>query len=191
MILIIDNYDSFSYNLAQVAGAFKPSVRVVRNDEVTAEEVKDLHPSHLILSPGPGRPGICEDLVRLMHKFVPILGINLGCQVIAKVFGASLVPAKRLLHGKAGSIHIANGNRIFQGLPPVIQGARYDSRSILRKTLPEKLLIIAEDEEREVMGIKHKDYELYGLQFHPESILTPQGQVIINNFLQIGGGEDD
>jgi len=164
---------------------------VVRNDEVTAEDVKEMCPSHIILSPGPGSSGICTDVISLMHEFVPILGINLGCQLICKVFGATLEPAERLLHGKASSIHLANGNKIFQSLPPIIQGGRYDSCRIRRQSLPEDLLLIAEDEEGEVMGVKHREYELYGLQFHPESVLTPQGQVIINNFLKTGGELDD
>jgi len=190
MILLIDNYDSFSYNLVQLAGSINPDIRVIRNDECTVEEVKQMNPSHLIISPGPGYPrdaGICEAVIDRMKGLVPILGICLGHQAICEVFGASIVPAKELKHGKQSNIHIANGSRIFKGLPPIITAARYHSLIAQRTSLPDQLLVIAEDEHGEVMGVKHRDYEIYGLQFHPESILTPQGAIIIDNFLQIGG----
>ena len=122
-----------------------------------------------------------------MKDKIPILGIGLGHQAICEVFGASIVPAKKLMHGKQSNIHIANGNSIFKGLPPLIQAARYHSLIVQRLSLPDELLIIAEDDEGEVMGVKHKDYEVFGLQFNPESILTPKGAAIIKNFLQIGG----
>lgn len=190
MILLIDNYDSFSYNLVQLAGAINKDTRVIRNDEMTVEEVKKLEPSHVIISPGPGYPkdaGICEDVIAQMKGIIPVLGICLGHQAICEVFGASIVPAKRLMHGKQSNIHIANGSSIFQGLPPIIKAARYHSLIAQRESIPDELLVIAEDEHGEVMGVKHKDYEIYGLQFHPESILTPQGSAILKNFLQIGG----
>lgn len=190
MILLIDNYDSFTYNLVQLAGAVNPDIRVVRNDEVTAEEAEKMSPSHIIISPGPGHPanaGICEELIRRMKGKVSILGICLGHQAICEAFGASVIHAKQLMHGKQSNIHIANGSRVFKGLPPVIQGARYHSLIVKRESLPDELLVIAEDDDGEVMGVKHRDYEIYGLQFHPESILTPHGAVIINNFLRIGG----
>lgn len=190
MILLIDNYDSFSYNLVQLAGAADHDIRVIRNDEMTVEEVKKMRPSHIIISPGPGYPknaGICEEAIAQMSKRAPILGICLGHQAICEVFGASVVPAKRLMHGKQSNIHIANGSKIFKGLPPIIQAARYHSLIAQRESLPDELLVIAEDKDGEVMGVKHKDYEIYGLQFHPESILTPHGAAIMNNFLQIGG----
>lgn len=190
MILLIDNYDSFTYNLVQLAGAVNPDICVVRNDEVTAEEAEKMSPSHIIISPGPGHPanaGICEELIRRMKGKVSILGICLGHQAICEAFGASVIHAKQLMHGKQSNIHIANGSRVFKGLPPVIQGARYHSLIVKRESLPDELLVIAEDDDGEVMGVKHRDYEIYGLQFHPESILTPHGAVIINNFLRIGG----
>jgi len=192
MILLIDNYDSFSYNLVQLAGSIKEiEIKVIRNDEMTVEEIEQLNPTHIILSPGPGYPkdaGVCEEVIMHMRGKVPILGICLGHQAICEAFGATIGPAKTLMHGKQSSIHIANGNAIFKGLAPIIQGARYHSLIAKRETLPDELLVIAEDNENEVMAVKHRDYEIYGLQFHPESILTPQGDVIMKNFLEIGGG---
>lgn len=190
MIILIDNYDSFSYNLVQLAGMINSNVQVIRNDEKTVEEVKNMCPSHIIISSGPGYPkdaGICEEIVEQMRGKVPILGISLGHQAICEVFGASIVLADRIMHGKQKNIHIANGSRIFKGLPPIIQAASYHSLIAQRSSLPDELLVIAEDDDGEVMGVKHRDYEIYGLQFNPESILTPQGKVIMSNFLGIGG----
>lgn len=192
MILLIDNYDSFAYNLVQLAGSFNPGIVVIRNDEKTIEEIEVMRPSHIIISPGPGYPknaGICEELIDYMKGRAPILGICLGHQAICEVFGASIAHAKKLMHGKQSSIHIANGSRVFRGLPPIIQAARYHSLIAERESLPDELLVIAEDDEGEVMGVKHRDYEIYGLQFHPESILTPEGSVIMGNFLKLGGGQ--
>ena len=193
MILMIDNYDSFTYNLVQLAGSIT-EVCVIRNDEVTVEEVRRLHPTHIILSPGPGYPGdagICENLISELKGAIPILGVCLGHQAICEAFGARIILAKRLMHGKKSNIHIANGSRIFRNLPPVIEAARYHSLIALRSTLPDDLLVIAEDEDGEVMAVKHRLYEIYGLQFHPESILTPRGSQIMKNFLEIGGESDD
>jgi len=190
MVLLIDNYDSFSYNLVQLAGTINHDIRVIRNEEMTVDEVKKLRPSHIIISPGPGYPknaGICEEVIVQMKEEVPILGICLGHQAICEAFGASIVPAKRLVHGKQSNIHIANGNSIFKGLPPIIQAARYHSLAVQKTSLPDELLVIAEDEDGEIMGVKHRDFEIYGLQFHPESILTPKGEIIMRNFLSIGG----
>lgn len=190
MILLIDNYDSFTYNLVQLAGTIISDLRVVRNDEVTVDEVKKMSPSHIIISPGPGHPknaGICEEVIDQMKGIAPILGICLGHQAICEVFGATITHAKRIMHGKQSSIHIANGSSIFRGLPPVICAGRYHSLIAQKESLPDELLVIAEDECGEVMGVKHRDYEIYGLQFHPESILTPHGAIIMNNFLRIGG----
>jgi anthranilate synthase component 2 len=190
MILLIDNYDSFSYNLVQMIGGFRKDIRVVRNDELTVEQAAQLRPSHIILSPGPGFPqaaGICEELVRTLKGTVPILGVCLGHQGICEAFGAKIIHAKELMHGKQSRIRLQNKNKLFQGLPPEIQAGRYHSLIAERETLPEELLVIAEDEKREIMAVKHRDYQIYGLQFHPESILTPQGAIIIQNFLLIGG----
>jgi anthranilate synthase component 2 len=188
MILLIDNYDSFTYNLVQLAGSICEDIRVIRNDEMTVEEIKNLNPSHIIISPGPGYPadaGVCEEVVGKLKGFVPMLGICLGHQGICEVFGATVGLAKQLMHGKQSNIHIANGSPVFKGLPPVIQAARYHSLIAKRDTMPDELLVIAEDDTGEVMAVKHRDYEIYGLQFHPESILTPQGAIMMKNFLQI------
>jgi anthranilate synthase component 2 len=190
MILLIDNYDSFSYNLVQLAGGITEDIKVIRNDEMTIEDIKKLKPSHIILSPGPGYPkdaGVCEQLISEMKGRAPILGVCLGHQAICEVFGAEITLAKHLMHGKKSNIHIANGSRIFYGLPPVIEAARYHSLIAAKDSLPDELLVIAEDDEGEVMAVKHRNHEIYGLQFHPESILTPRGFDIMKNFLEIGG----
>lgn len=197
MILLIDNYDSFSYNLVQLAGSICEDIRVIRNDEMTLEEIKALKPSHLIISPGPGYPadaGILEEAVKELKGLVPILGICLGHQGICESFGASIVLAQQLMHGKQSSIRIDVTSPIFQGLPPVIQAARYHSLIAKTETLPEELHIIAQDNNGEIMAVKHKNYDIYGLQFHPESILTPQGYIMMKNFLDIdsrNGGNYD
>lgn len=192
MILLIDNYDSFSYNLYQYIGEINSEIKVVKNDEITLEEIEKLKSSHIIISPGPGRPsdaGICEDVIKYFKGRIPILGVCLGHQAICEAFGGNITYAKKLIHGKMSSIHIANGSPIFNGLPPIIEGARYHSLAADRKSLPDEILIIAESDNEEIMGIKHRDYNVFGLQFHPESILTPKGKRIIENFLSIGGGK--
>ncbi|HEX2925531.1 MAG TPA: aminodeoxychorismate/anthranilate synthase component II [Ruminiclostridium sp.] len=190
MIILIDNYDSFSYNLYQLIGVINSDIKVFRNDEITIDEIEKLNPTHIILSPGPGRPadaGICEEVIKHFHKTKPILGVCLGHQAICEAFGATVSYAKILMHGKKSLVHIANGSAIFRGLPPIIDGARYHSLAAVRSTLPDELLVIGEDDNGEVMGIKHRDYDVYGLQFHPESVLTPKGVSILENFLKIGG----
>ncbi len=189
MILLIDNYDSFSYNLYQLVGVINNNIKVIRNDELTISELEELKPTHIILSPGPGRPkdaGICEEVIRYFTGKTPILGVCLGHQAICEVFGATISYAQELMHGKKSLIHIANGSELFKGLPPIIEGARYHSLSMLRETLPDELLIIAEDCSGEIMGVKHRAADVYGVQFHPESILTPKGRTILENFLAIG-----
>ncbi|GHT43386.1 glutamine amidotransferase [Endomicrobiia bacterium] len=188
MILIIDNYDSFSYNLYQYVGIINKDVKVIKNDEMAVKEVDNLQFSHLIISPGPGRPnaaGICEEAIKYFKGKVPILGVCLGHQAICEVFGAKIVYAKKLMHGKTSDIHIANGSPIFKGLSPVIVAARYHSLIVDRATITEELLVIAEDEQSQVMGIKHRDFNIYGVQFHPESILTKNGIKIIENFIKL------
>ncbi len=190
MILLIDNYDSFTYNLVQLAGSIGANMIVIRNDELTVAQIRGLGATHIILSPGPGYPkdaGVCEEVIDQLKGELPILGVCLGHQAICEVFGAQITLAKRLMHGKQSNIHIANGARVFHGLPPIIEAARYHSLIARKDTLPDDLLVIAEDEEDEVMAVKHRNYEIYGLQFHPESILTPLGEVIMRNFIQIGG----
>jgi anthranilate synthase component 2 len=189
MILLIDNYDSFTYNLYQMAGVVQPDIRVIRSDELNAEAIEAMAPTHIIISPGPGRPadaGVCEDVILRLKDRVPILGVCLGHQAICEAFGAEITYAKTLIHGKKSQIHIANGSPVFHGLPPVIEAGRYHSLAAKRDTVPEELLIIAEDDSGEVMGVKHRDYPIYGLQFHPESILTPNGHIIMENFLLKG-----
>lgn len=188
MILIIDNYDSFTYNLVQLAGSINSDIKVIRNDELTVEEIRKLAPSHIVISPGPGYPknaGICERVIKEMKEEVPILGICLGHQAICEAFGADITLAKHLMHGKQSNIHIANGSLVYHGLPPIILAARYHSLIARKDSLPDDLLVIAEDEDGEVMAVKHRNFEIYGLQFHPESILTPEGEIIIKNFLKI------
>ncbi len=191
MILLIDNYDSFSYNLVQLVGELTSGdVCVKRNDEIGIEEIKTMNPSGIILSPGPGRPenaGICEDVVKDLIGEYPILGVCLGHQAICHALGAKIVHAKKLMHGKQGDI-LQNGSaRIFLGIDGEFKGARYHSLSVDKNTLPNELEVIATDKnDGEVMAVKHKDYNVYGLQFHPESVLTLDGRVIVQNFIEMG-----
>lgn len=188
MVLMIDNYDSFTYNLVQQVGSLGYDIKVIRNDEMTIDRIRELKPSHIIISPGPGYPkdaGISIKLIRELKGRIPILGVCLGHQAICEAFGAAICHAKRLMHGKQSNIHIANGASIFHGLAPMIQAGRYHSLAAVRKTLPDELQIIAEDDDGEIMAVQHRSYEIYGLQFHPESILTPQGDAIMRNFLKI------
>ena len=194
MVLIIDNYDSFTYNLYQLVGAIQPDIRVIYNNELRAEDIGALSPSHIIISPGPGRPsdaGICEDVIGRYSGQIPILGICLGHQAICEAFGAEITYAKALVHGKQNMIHIANGNPVFRGLPPLLKAGRYHSLAVNRDKLPDEILVIAETDDGEVMGIKHRDFDLYGLQFHPESILTPNGIRVFENFIKIEGNNND
>jgi anthranilate synthase component 2 len=188
MILLIDNYDSFSYNLVQIAGGINPDIRVIRNDELTVEEIKALQSSHIILSPGPGYPkdaGVCEEVVRVMAGSAAILGVCLGHQGICEAYGAAIGHARRLMHGKKSQISIDNTCILFKGLPPQIEAGRYHSLAAQKETIPAQLQVIARDETGEVMAVKHLDFDVFGVQFHPESILTPLGPVILANFLEI------
>lgn len=193
MILLIDNYDSFSYNLVQLCGTIcsgrrDQKIRVIRNDEMTIDEIRALHADHILLSPGPGYPkdaGVCEEVVRQMKGEVPILGVCLGHQGICEVFGAKITHAKKLMHGKQSVISIDSSDPIFKGLPAKIPAARYHSLIANREGFPEELKIIAEDDTGEIMAVRHRTQPVYGLQFHPESILTPDGMGILENFLNI------
>lgn len=188
MILLIDNYDSFSYNLVQLFGTLNPDIRVVRNDAVTMDDIRTLAPEAIILSPGPGYPkdaGICEEVIRTFQGEIPILGVCLGHQAICEVFGASIVHAKKLMHGKQSLITIDNNSPIFEGLAKQIPAARYHSLIAARETLPEELTVIAQDDSGEIMAVSHKQFPVYGLQFHPESIMTPGGIRILENFLTL------
>jgi anthranilate synthase component 2 len=187
MILLIDNYDSFSYNLYQLIGQVDSDIQVSRNDKITVDEIAELSPDAIILSPGPGKPenaGICVDVVKELHEKIPILGVCLGHQAICTAFGGNVSHAKRLMHGKSSKISL-DYDFIFKGLPAEITVGRYHSLSLVEDTLPDCLEIISKaKDDREVMAVKHKDYNVYGLQFHPESILTPDGLTIIENFME-------
>lgn len=186
MILLIDNYDSFSYNLVQLAGSINPDIQVIRNDAMTVEEIETLSPSHIILSPGPGYPtdaGICEAVVKKLQGKIPILGVCLGHQAICEVYGCTIAHARQLMHGKKSRIQIDNTSPIFKGLPPKIDAARYHSLVAVPETVPDALQVIGTDENGEIMAVQHQSCPIYGLQFHPESILTPQGRIILENFL--------
>ena len=187
MILLIDNYDSFSYNLYQLIGEVNPDIKVVRNDKITVEEIQTLSPECIILSPGPGKPkdaGICIDVVKNFHDKIPILGVCLGHQSICEAFGGTVSHAKRLMHGKSSEISLDH-DFIFKELPSEITVGRYHSLSLVADTLPDSLEIISKaKDDGEIMAVKHKDFNVYGLQFHPESILTPDGLTIIKNFIE-------
>ena len=188
MILLIDNYDSFSYNLYQLIGGINPDIRVIRNDEMTVDEIRELAPSHLILSPGPGRPadaGVCEAAVVELAGAFPILGVCLGHQAICEAYGGTVGYAKRLMHGKQSQIALEKDCPLFAGLPETIPAARYHSLAAPEEKLPECLKVTARTADGEVMAVMHKEYPLYGLQFHPESILTPDGTTILRNFLEV------
>ncbi len=188
MILLIDNYDSFSYNLYQLIGSIDPDIKVVRNDEMTIEEIEKAAPSHIILSPGPGHPsdaGVCEEAVKYFAGKIPVLGVCLGHQAICEAYGATVSYAKQLMHGKQSVIEVDNTDKIFRGLPEKITGARYHSLAAVEDTIPEELKVTARTDDGEVMAVRHRALDVYGLQFHPESILTPDGRVMLENFLSI------
>ena len=189
MILILDNYDSFTYNLVQFVGVTRPDYVVYRNDKITIDEIAALDPDRIIISPGPCTPleaGISNDVVRVFGPKVPLLGVCLGHQCIAHTFGGDIVRADRLMHGKTSMIHHVKENELFAGVADPFEATRYHSLMAKKETLPDCFEIIAETRpEGEVMGIKHKEYPIYGVQFHPESILTEEGPKIIGNFLRI------
>lgn len=190
MIILIDNYDSFTYNLYQYAGEINQDIEVYRNDKITIEEVRQKKPTHIIISPGPGFPsdaGISVGVVKELGKSVPVLGVCLGHQGIGEAFGGRVVHAQKLMHGKVSEIEIDTGCRIFSGLPGKITAGRYHSLIVERESLPGELEITAVSMEGEIMGLKHKSYPVYGIQFHPESILTPCGKDILKNFLMLEG----
>lgn len=179
----------FSYNLFQLIGSLNPDIKVIRNDSASVKEIEEMAPEAIILSPGPGRPedaGICIDVVKALGEHIPILGICLGHQAICKAYGGTISYAKELMHGKQTDIRIDKNTPLFQGLPDRIPVARYHSLALLEETLPECLSITARTDNGEVMAIQHKTYPVYGLQFHPESILTPDGKNIAGNFLKAG-----
>jgi anthranilate synthase/aminodeoxychorismate synthase-like glutamine amidotransferase len=186
MILMIDNYDSFTYNLVQYLGQLGAEVRVFRNDRIGLKEIDALAPEAIFLSPGPCLPqeaGITVEAVRTYHRKIPMLGVCLGHQAIGYAFGGRIVRAERLMHGKTSRIH-SDGKAIYRGLPNPFVAGRYHSLIMERSSVPDCLMVTAETAEGEIMGIRHREYPVEGIQFHPESILTPQGKRIIKNFLE-------
>jgi anthranilate synthase/aminodeoxychorismate synthase-like glutamine amidotransferase len=187
MILMIDNYDSFTYNLVQYLGQLGEEVAVHRNDAIALDEIEAMNPEAIFLSPGPCSPekaGITIDVIRRFHRRVPLMGVCLGHQAIGQAFGGRVVRAGRIMHGKTSPI-LNDGRTIFQGLPSPFPAGRYHSLIVERKTLPDCLEVSAETEEGEIMGLRHREWPVEGIQFHPESILTPSGKRIIRNFLQL------
>ncbi len=188
MILLIDNYDSFSYNLYQLVGSVEPDIKVIRNDECTLEEIEAMEPEAILLSPGPGRPtdaGICIPAVRYFAEKIPILGVCLGHQSICEAFGGTVSYAKELMHGKKKEIRITGKSPLWKGLGDSFPAARYHSLAAISDTLPEVLKVTAQSEDGEVMALEHVEYPVYGVQFHPESVMTPDGKKIIENFMAV------
>ncbi|GMO12661.1 MAG: hypothetical protein Ta2A_22680 [Treponemataceae bacterium] len=192
MILLIDNYDSFSYNLYQLIGTINPDVTVMRNDKITLSEIANIAPTHIVLSPGPGKPqdaGICEDVIRKFAGKIPIFGVCLGHQAICEVYGLSVTYAAELMHGKESEITLDTESALFLGLKNRIMAARYHSLAADPHTLSNAggaLKVIAETAAgKEIMAVQHTQYAVFGVQFHPESILTPDGKIIVENFLAI------
>lgn len=185
MILLIDNYDSFTYNLYQYLGEFDSDIKVVRNDEITVEEIEEINPDRIVISPGPKSPkeaGICIETIKKYYKKYPILGICLGHQSIGEAFGATVTYAKELYHGKFSMIE-HDGSGVFQGIESPMKVARYHSLAVLEETLPDCIKVQSRTEDGEIMAMCHKEYPLVGLQFHPESIYTPEGMKLISNFI--------
>ncbi|MDR0752202.1 MAG: aminodeoxychorismate/anthranilate synthase component II [Christensenellaceae bacterium] len=190
MILLIDNYDSFSYNLYQLVGEISNDIiKIVRNNKITCDEISEFSPSHIIISPGPGRPadaGVCEMVISEFSGLIPILGVCLGHQAICEVFGAKIGYANQIMHGKTSDIKIDNLDYLFKELPKQIVVGRYHSLVAIPHTMPSSLKVIAKTISDEIMAVKHIDHpKTYGLQFHPESILTPYGKKILTNFLEL------
>lgn len=187
MILVIDNYDSFTYNLVQYLGELGAELQVYRNDKITIPELRKLNPTHIIISPGPKYPkdaGISNEVIRGFSGKIPILGVCLGHQCVGEVFGGKVVPAKRLMHGKTSLVY-HNGKTIFKGIENPFEATRYHSLLVERAGFPDCLEITAETKEKEIMGLKHKKLPVWGVQFHPESILTKAGKDILSNFLDV------
>ena len=190
MILLIDNYDSFSYNLFQLVGEIEPDIKVIRNDEMTVEEIREQNPSRIILSPGPGRPeeaGMIMEAVKALGKDIPILGVCLGHQAICAAFGAAVTYAKELMHGKQSEVRFNTSCPLFKGCPPAVLVARYHSLAADAHTMPEELNVTALSADGEIMAVQHKAYPIYGVQFHPESIMTPDGKQMLENFIRYQG----
>lgn len=188
MILLIDNYDSFSYNLYQLIGEITPEIQVIRNDEMTVEEIRRLAPERIILSPGPGRPedaGVIVEAAKTLGKDMPVLGVCLGHQAICTAFGATVTYAKKLMHGKQSDVKFDTQCPLFRGCPEIAPVARYHSLAAAADTIPDCLKTTAMTADGEVMAVQHKEYPIFGVQFHPESILTPDGKTMLKNFIEL------
>ena len=187
MILMIDNYDSFTYNLVQYLGVLGSEVEVHRNDKITLDEIESMKPERIVISPGPGTPqsaGITISMIERFHPKVPILGVCLGHQAIGAAFGGRVLHAARIMHGKTSEIS-HDGRGVFRDLPDPITATRYHSLAVERKSLPSCLEVSAEAEDGEIMGLRHQEYPVEGIQFHPESILTKEGMNILRNFINL------
>ncbi len=190
MILLIDNYDSFSYNLYQLIGSVEKDIKVIRNDEYTVEEIEQMKPEALILSPGPGKPsdaGICIEAIRYFAGNLPMLGVCLGHQAICEAFGGTVSYAKELMHGKQSKVYQGGKGRLFKGMGPEFKAARYHSLAAIEESLPEELKVTAEADDGEIMALEHEQYPIFGVQFHPESVMTPEGKKMIENFMEVVG----
>lgn len=188
MILLIDNYDSFSYNLYQLIGDIDPDIKVIRNDEMTVEEIRALNPDRIVLSPGPGRPedaGVIIEAARTLGTTIPTLGVCLGHQAICAAFGATVTYAKELMHGKQSRVTFAPACPLFLGCPETALVARYHSLAADPDTIPDCLKVTAVTGDGEVMAVQHTQYPIYGVQFHPESIMTPDGKTMLQNFINL------
>jgi len=187
MILVIDNYDSFTYNLVQYLGELGAELAVFRNDKIAVDRIRKMKPSKILISPGPGEPrnaGISEEVIRKFAGSVPILGVCLGHQAIGEVFGGKIVRARSIMHGKTSAIY-HDGTGIFKGVKDPFDATRYHSLVVERKSFPKDLVITARTLDKEIMGLRHKKFQVYGVQFHPESILTGEGKKILQNFLDL------
>ena len=187
MILVIDNYDSFTYNIVQQLGEFGAELCVYRNDQITVDAVKDMNPSHIVISPGPGDPpddvGISIDVIRELGESTPILGVCLGHQTIGYTFGGKVIRADKLMHGKTSMV-THYGDLLFKDVPETFQATRYHSLILEKESFPDALEVTARTQDGIIMGLRHKDYPIVGVQFHPESILTPQGPQMLKNFIE-------
>jgi anthranilate synthase/aminodeoxychorismate synthase-like glutamine amidotransferase len=186
-VLLIDNYDSFTYNLVQALAVLLADVTVRRNDEITVAEARALEPTHLVVSPGPGRPedaGVSMPLIDAMMGEVPVLGVCLGHQALAAVCGASVEAARTLMHGKASTVY-HDSRTLYEGLPNPMQAGRYHSLAVTEESLPDELAVSAYTSDGEIMGVRHRTLPVEGVQFHPESILTPEGDRLLRNFLDL------
>mgnify|MGYP004485462241 FL=1 len=188
MILLIDNYDSFSYNLYQLIGSVEPDIKVIRNDAHTIEEIEAMKPEAIILSPGPGKPedaGVCIEVIKYFTGKLPIFGVCLGHQAICEAFGGTVSYAKELMHGKQSKVYQGGISSLFRGLGPEFKAARYHSLAARAEDFPEALKVTAESDDGEIMALEHRKYPVFGVQFHPESVMTPDGKKMIENFMEV------